>query len=285
MKIAQVTRFIFMLSLSVLLLAACTKGELKSTPQQSQSQSQSQSQTQPPEQEQIPQTAGKDTPEESAPPKPEDSHSAPASTSTSQSQAAQKQSTSAYSLEDYEGSWIDTKFNQSTCDDCLNSIQINSNSPDSGTLYFVMYNTYRVTDSGAEIKLRNNNTATFQFNDDSGRGTGTITLEAGQIKIKLKLSSGQDNLKEVYNTERTFVRDPYKNMTHQDPIALIEDYARDKDELDSLNYKLDSSVEWNEDIDGTAELKIVVGVDENNKIIKRFSVNTLTGHIRDLSSN
>ncbi|MNX69627.1 hypothetical protein D3C86_1008540 [compost metagenome] len=140
-----------------------------------------------------------------------------------------------------------------------------------------------MTDSGAEIKLKNN-TATFHFNDDSGKGTGTITLEDEQIKIRLKLSSGQDNLKEVYNTERTFVREPYKNLIHQDPIALIEDYAKDKDELDSLNYKLDSSAEWNEELDGTEELKIVVGVDENNNVIRRFSVNTLTGHIRDLSS-
>ncbi|MNN20307.1 hypothetical protein D3C81_1335800 [compost metagenome] len=277
MKIAQVTRFISILSLGMLLLAACTKSELEVPPQQSQIHSQNQ----PLEQGQSPQTADKDAPEENVSPQPQDSHSVP--TSTSQPQAAHKQSTATYSLENYEGSWTDTKFNQSTCDDCLNSIEVSSNSPSSGSLYFFLYNSDRVTDSGAEIKLKNN-TATFHFNDDSGKGTGTITLEDEQIKIRLKLSSGQDNLKEVYNTERTFVREPYKNLIHQDPIALIEDYAKDKDELDSLNYKLDSSAEWNEELDGTEELKIVVGVDENNNVIRRFSVNTLTGHIRDLSS-
>lgn len=262
----------------MLLLAACTRGELKISPQQSQNQSQNQQL----EQDHNPNTADKDTPQNDRT-QPQDSHSTTARTSTSQPQTTHEQSTATYSMEDYEGSWTDTKFNQSTCDDCLNSVEVSSKSPISGSLYFFLYNPDRVTDSGAEIKLKNNK-ATFQFNDDSGSGTGTITLEDEQIKIRLKLSSGQDNLKEVYNTERIFVREPYKNLTHQDPIALIEDYANDKDGLDNLTYKLHSSTEWNEELDGTEELKIVVGVDENNNVIRRFSVNTLTGHIRDLSS-
>ncbi|WP_148449318.1 hypothetical protein [Paenibacillus tuaregi] len=196
---------------------------------------------------------------------------------------SQAQSKTAYSLTDYEGSWIDTQYNLATTNDSENSVEIHSSSRNSGTIYFTLYNEGgRVTDSGAEIKIKNNK-ATFQFNDDVGKGTGTITLEPGQIKISLKLSSGEDELKQFFKTERTLVRNPYKDMTYLDPVALIREYTKNKKDTEPLTYRLDRSVEWNEELYATKELKVVVGLDKSGRVIARYSVNTLTGHIDDLS--
>lgn len=196
-------------------------------------------------------------------------------------ETAKVESQTVYSLKDYEGTWTDTEFNQAKCDLCLNAIEINSTTQETGSLMIYVYNPYRLTNSSSEIHLQGN-TATFRFDDDSGQGTGTLVLGQDQIKVKLNLDTADEKLKEVYSEERTLVREPYAKLTYYDPIELIREYARTRNDLQKLEFTLDEGVEWNEELNAGAELEVVIGKDSQGKILKRFSVNTLNKHIEEI---
>ncbi|MGG4145734.1 hypothetical protein ABEW34_21795 [Paenibacillus algorifonticola] len=190
-------------------------------------------------------------------------------------------STYHHSLSDYSGSWTDAVFNQYLCDNCFSGIDIYSTDSDTGSLSFYLYNPDRVMDSSTEIKLTDNE-GSFLLEDDAGKGTGTIKLEPDRVIITLKMDTDIEGVLEAYSGERTFVRDPYIGLTYLDPLTLMTDYVKDKDGLNSLNYIYDDSAEWNEELNGTDELKVIVGLDDKGEITKRFTVNRLTGNIVEL---
>lgn len=183
-----------------------------------------------------------------------------------------------FTLQDYAGTWIDTEFNQYEGDNHLNSVEINRISDTVGEISIFLYNPYRITDSSADFKLEGN-VATFQFEDSAGQGTGTLTLEPNQLKIKLDLLTGDEELTEVYQSERTFVRKPYEGLTYYDPLELMNSYVIDKQELADLTFQLDEGAEWNEELNASPEQEIVVGVDQKGQIVRRFYVNLLNKHI------
>lgn len=183
-----------------------------------------------------------------------------------------------FTLQDYAGTWIDTEFNQYEGDNHLNSVEINRISDTVGEISIFLYNPYRITDSSADFKLEGN-VATFQFEDSAGQGTGTLTLEPHQLKIKLDLLTGDEELTEVYHSERTFVRNPYEGLTYYDPLELMDSYVIDKQELADLTFQLDEGAEWNEELNASPEQEILVGVDQKGQIVRRFYVNLLNKHI------
>lgn len=183
-------------------------------------------------------------------------------------------------LQNYQGSWTDKDFNQYTCSDCLNSIDIsmNENRENEGTISIFLYNPGRVTDSTADFQLVDNK-ADFIFDDDAGKGKGTVTFLENEIHIRLSLEQTIDELNEVYDKERILVRDPYQGLKRYDPLELTKDYLHLKD---TRLLELNSSAEWNEELAAGPEVEIVNRKDEAGKVIEMYQVNTLNKKIEEL---
>ncbi|RRJ61836.1 hypothetical protein EHV15_01735 [Paenibacillus oralis] len=183
-------------------------------------------------------------------------------------------------LQNYQGSWTDKDFNQYMCSDCLNSVEIsmNENRENEGTISIFLYNPVRVTDSIADFQLVDNK-ADFIFDDDAGKGKGTVTFLEDEIHIRLSLEQAIDELNEVYYQERILVRDPYKGLKRYDPLELTKDYLHLKD---TSLLELNSSAEYNEELEAGPEVEIVNRKDESGKVIEMYQVNTLNKKIEEL---
>jgi hypothetical protein len=187
-------------------------------------------------------------------------------------------------FEAYKGSWTDREYNFMQCMFCHASIDIdfqesteNSTDMDNVNVYLTFYDGIkidRVVDASSQVKLNKDGVGEFVIYEEmSGfEGKGEIRLQHDQIVVNLTLNGGPAKALEVFKSQRTFIRNPYELVTLTEPIELAKHSCGN---CNKFIMKLELGVEWHEDLLSGKYLEVVNAWYENEKIVRRFIVNTV----------
>jgi hypothetical protein len=121
---------------------------------------------------------------------------------------------------------------------------------DTVDVYLTFYdgvNMERIVDAASNVRLNQDGFAEFAIHDAvSGfEGVGDIRLQQDQIVVNLKLNGGPEKAQDIFSSQRTFVRDPYREVSLADPIELAKQFCGS---CGTFRMKLEPGVEWHEGI-------------------------------------
>jgi hypothetical protein len=189
----------------------------------------------------------------------------------------------------YEGAWTDQEYNYKQCMFCNAEIDIgfpdSKDNPIEANIVDVFLTFYdgisseRVIDASSKVSLNLDGVGKFAIHDMSGfYGSGEIRLEQDQIVVSLKVSAGLEKAKDIFKSPRTFLRNPYQDVTLADPIELAKLNCGN-----CANYtmKLEPGVEWHEGLFSGEYLEVVNAWNQNEEIVRQFIVNTVNKSVKE----